>query len=80
MQDLAREQAAVGDCEARLAALPYDAAAASALEATVEAESAAVRSAGERVDVLSSQLGGEHRERGDSCAGVLESDRVPCGA
>lgn len=58
VQDLAREQAAVAECEARLAALPFDAGAAAALEATVEAEGAAMRRAGERVDVLSSQLGG----------------------
>lgn len=50
--------AAVADCEARVAALPYDATGAAELERTVESEKAAVRSAGERVDVLSSQLAG----------------------
>ena len=58
MQDLSKQQEAVADCEARLAALPYDADAAAELEATVEAEKVAVRGAGERVDVLSSQLAG----------------------
>lgn len=48
----------MADCEAQVAALPYDGAAASELERTVEIEKAAVRSAGERVDVLSSQLAG----------------------
>lgn len=48
----------MADCEAQVAALPYDGAAAAELERTVEIEKAAVRSAGERVDVLSSQLAG----------------------
>ena len=57
-QDLKREQAAVSGCESRLAALPYDPAAATQLEATVASQQAAVRAATEKVDTLSSQLGG----------------------
>jgi len=59
VQDLAKEEAALADCERRLAALPYNAEAAAGLEATVSTEQAAVQGASDRAGALSSKLAGE---------------------
>ena len=62
-QDLAKEEAAQADCERRLAAVPYDAEAAAALETTVTAEQTAVQAASDRVSALSSKLAGERSQQ-----------------